>query len=449
MSDARQGAYEILQQVEQGGYSDLVLDRWLSQHPALDIRDKALLTELVYGVLRLRGRIDFALEKFCNQPLERLEPAALRLLRIGTYQLLELDRVPERAAVHATVELARRSGMERLVGLVNGVLRSLAREAASIEWPSRDKPRPYMQHVCSLPGWITKEMMRLLPNIEAVALAENMAQQPPLSLRVNSLKTSRDQFLKALEMAGHEARPCKYAAAGVVVEKRGEEPLPGNREGWYQVEDEASMLVTELLDPQPGERILDACAAPGGKTTHIAMATENQSEITALDLHEHRVGLIEQGARRLGCKNIDARQWDMTAVPDFVAAERFDRILVDAPCSGLGVLRRNPESRWTRKAVDIKKLARLQLAILERAAPLVKPGGSLVYSLCTFTSRETEDVVQAFLEEQKGFVRENPTGSVPAVWADLLTEEGALRSWPHRHDGMDAFYAVRFRKNGS
>jgi len=449
VSDARQGAFEILQQVEKGGYSDLMLDKWLTQHPELDPRERGLLTSLVYGVLRLRGRLDFALGKFCNQQLDRLEPGALRLLRIGAYQLLELDRVPERAAVHSTVELARQCGLERVSGLVNGVLRALARESTSLEWPERDKPRPYMEHVCSLPGWIAKEMMRLLPNVEAVALAEAMAQQAPFTLRVNTLKVTREKLLSALDAAGHQARPCAYAPDGVVIEDRGSDPLPGNREGWYQVQDEASMLVTHLLDPQPGERILDACAAPGGKTTHIAMMTQNQSPIIALDLHDHRVELIKQGARRLGCEQVDARQWDLKATPDFLEPESFDRILVDAPCTGLGVLRRNPESRWSRKSTDVKKLAKLQVTILDRVAPLLKPGGVLVYSLCTFTSRETEDVVQEFLETHSDFVREKVAQSGSVDWDMMLTKDGAFRSWPHQHGGMDAFYAVRFKKNGA
>ncbi len=446
MTDARQGAYEILQRVEEGGYSDLLLDGWLQKHPEIDPRERGLLTELVYGVLRLQGRLDFALTGFCNQPLDRLEPGARRLLRIGAYQLLELDRVPERAAVHATVDLAKRVGMERVSGLVNGVLRSLAREAGNIAWPKPDKPRPYMEHVCSLPGWIAKEMMRLLPNAEAIALAEAMAQPAPLTLRVNTLKICRDDYMSALAGAGHQARACAYAPEGVVIEKRGDMPLPGNREGWYQVQDEASMLVPRLLDPQPGERVLDVCAAPGGKTTHIAALTGNRADIVALDLHAHRVELIRQGAARLGCDRIDARQCDLTEPIAFLEPESFDRILVDAPCSGLGVLRRNPESRWRRKPGDVRQLEELQRTILDRVAPLLKPGGVLVYSLCTFTTRETDDVVRSFDEAHRNIARDDLHGVISAGLQELLTEAGALRSWPHRHAGMDGFFAARFRK---
>lgn len=444
--DARYGAFEILQRVEQGGYADRLLDGWLGRHPNFAPREKGLLTELVYGVLRLRGRLDFALAGFCDQPFEKLEPKARLLLRLGAYQLLELDRVPDRAAVHATVKLARECGLERLTGLVNGVLRTLARGREQIEWPDRKKPRPYMEHVCSLPAWIAREMMRLLPNREATALAEAMAGQPPMTLRVNTLKIARDTYLDALQEAGHRARPCNYAPEGVVIEERAQAEFPGDLAGWYQVQDEASMLISHLLQPQPGERILDACAAPGGKTTHLAALTDNRSEIVALELHPQRVELIRRGMHRLGCENIDARQWDLTDSPDFLEPESFDRILVDAPCSGLGVLRRNPESRWNRKPGDIPKLVALQGTILDRVAGLLKPGGSLVYSVCTFTSRETDHVVATFLDNRKEFILDDLATYLPETWHPLFFDKTGLRSWPHRHDGMDAFFAVRMRK---
>lgn len=444
--DARSGAYEILQRVEEGGYADLLLDSWLTRRPGFDPRERGLLTELVYGVLRLRGRLDFALAPLCKQKLTRLEPGALRLLRLGAYQLLELDRIPRHAAVHATVDLARQVGLDRVSGLVNGVLRSLDREQATIPWPTPETPRPYLQHVCSLPVWLAKELMRQLPNVEAIAFGEALATAAPFSLRVNSLKTDRDSYLAKLEQAGHTARPSHYAPEGVIIEQRGDGRLPGDEEGLYQVQDEASMLMAHLLGAGQGETLLDGCAAPGGKTTHLAALTGNQSRIIALDKHPHRVELIKLGAERLGCTVIEPREWDLTETPDFIEAATVDRILLDAPCSGLGVLRRNPESRWNRTSVDVAELAGLQKHMLKKVAPLLKPGGHLLYSVCTFTSRETEDVVDDFLATQPEFVLEDLREEVPEGWFDLLTERGTLRSYPHRHDGMDAFFAARFRK---
>jgi len=445
-NDARSGAYEILSRVEEGGYADLLLDAWLARHPGFDPRERGLLTELVYGVLRLRGRLDFALSGFCKQKLERLEPGALRLLRLGAYQLLELDRVPARAAVHASVELAKQAGLERVAGLVNGVLRALDRGRNDIEWPTTETPRPYLVHVCSLPGWLAKELMRQLPNAEAVAFGEALAQPAPYTLRVNTLKTERDVYLRQLADSGHVARPCRYAPEGVVIEQRGEGPLPGDAEGLYQVQDQASMLIAHLLGARAGEMLLDACSAPGGKTTHLAALTENGSSIFALDKHEQRVGLVKRGAQRLGATTIDARAWDLTEQPEFIAPQSLDRVLLDAPCSGLGVLRRNPESRWTRSAADVKELAGLQRQLLGNVAPLLKSGGTLLYSVCTFSAAETDAVVDNFLAGHSEFERDDLHAYLPEAWHELLTAQGTLRSYPHRHDGMDAFYAARLRR---
>jgi 16S rRNA (cytosine967-C5)-methyltransferase len=445
--DARYGAFQILQRVEQGGYADRLLDSYLNRHPTMEARERGLLTELVYGILRLRGRLDFALSLFSRQKLQRLEPEALLLLRLGAYQLLELDRIPAHAAVHATVELAHQVGMGRISGLVNGTLRTLQRERDTIAWPTPDNLRAYLQHVCSLPNWLAKELLRQFPNIESRALAEALTEAAPQALRVNTLKTDRESFLAALAEAGHLARPCRYLSEGVILEKRVAQMLPGDRDGWYQVQDEASMLIAHLLDTQPGEKVLDACAAPGGKTTHIAALTNNQAHILALDRHSRRVELINQGAERLGCQGIETRTWDLTEEPGFLEHESFDRILVDAPCSGLGVLRRNPESRWSRQPADIGELAALQQTILRQVAPLLRSGGHLLYSVCTFTAAETDVVVKDFLGSHPDFVQEDLRTLLPTEWTELTTDTGSVRTLPHHHDGMDAFFAVRFVKS--
>ncbi|OEU72372.1 MAG: 16S rRNA (cytosine(967)-C(5))-methyltransferase [Desulfuromonadales bacterium C00003093] len=441
----RRAAYEILLRVDEGAFADLVLDTTLNRSQ-LDSRDRGLVTELVYGALRLRGRVDFALSQFCDRPLHRLQPGVLRLLRLGAYQLLELDRIPAHAAVNSSVELARELEMDQATGLINGVLRALARGKADIDWPDASNIRRYLQHVCSMPVWLSKELMRLLPNAEARALGEALAQPAPYSLRVNTLKTKRDQLLTALAEAGHRAHPCSYVPEGILIDKRGDGPLPGDAEGWYQVQDEASMLIAHLLDVQPGQRILDCCAAPGGKTTHIAVLTDNRAEIVALDKYPQRVALIDQGAERLGCSSIAAREWDLSEKPDFLAPASFDRVLLDAPCSGLGVLRRNPESRWNKSAVNLRELAVLQRQLLGNVAPLVKSGGRLLYSVCTFSWAETDEQVTTFLADHPEFQLEDLREQAPPEWAELFTEKGTLRSYPHRHAGMDAFFAARFRR---
>ena len=423
----------------------MVLDATLSRSE-LDPRDRRLVTELVYGILRLRGKIDFALTQFCDRPLKRLQPEILWLLRMGAYQLLELDRIPAHAAVNSTVELARELQLDKATGLVNAVLRSLERGRFDIPWPTPERIKPYLQHVCSLPVWLTKELMRLLPNVEAQALGESLTSVPPLTLRCNSLKIDRERLLAELAKAGHQARPCFFAPEGIVIDQRSESPLPGDTEGWYQVQDEASMLMAHLLDVHPGQRILDSCAAPGGKTTHLAALTGHQAEIIALDKYPRRVELIQQGAQRLGCSSIVAREWDLTEPPEFLEMQSFDRVLFDAPCSGLGVLRRNPEGRWNKTSVNLRELAVLQRRILENIAKLVKPGGKLLYSVCTFSHCETDAIVESFLADHPEFELEKLNEQVPPDWVELFTDKGTFRSYPHRHGGMDAFFAARFQR---
>lgn len=444
-TDARSVAFEVLARVDEGAYADLALGSTLARLP--DARERALATELVYGVLRRRARLDFALAPFCRQPLAKLEPAVLRLLRLGAYQLLELDRVPTRAAVHASVELAKRLGLQRVGGLVNGVLRALDRGRHSIPWPDpAAAPAAYLEHVLSLPGWLARRWLQEQGLAEARKLAAAMQEPAPFTLRVNTLRCHREELLAAFAAAGHQARATAFAPEGVTLLKRREAGLPGEERGDFQVQDQASMLVPHLLGPRPGERLLDACAAPGGKTSQLAALAGNRAEILALDLHPQRAALVTAGAERLGCRGITARAWDMTRVPDFLAPASFDGILVDAPCSGLGVLRRNPELRWRRNPGDLRRLAELQGAILATAAPLLRPGGRLVYSVCTQTPEETGEVLAGFLAAHPDFEREDLRPLSPPHWAPLFDDSGALRSLPHRHDGMDAFWAVRLRR---
>ncbi|PLX94292.1 MAG: 16S rRNA (cytosine(967)-C(5))-methyltransferase RsmB, partial [Desulfuromonas sp.] len=388
---ARQIAYSVLQRVDEGAFADLALDAALQQARGLDPRERGLATELVYGTLRQRGRLDFALARFCRQPLAKVEPRVLTLLRLGAYQLLLLDRVPARAAVHETVELAKRLRLERATGFINGILRALLRGEQSIPWPDpQSQPAAALQHLYSLPPWLAKRWRRQWGDAGALAYAEAMQQAPPFTLRVNRLRIEREAFLQALNDAGHQAEATTYAPEGVVLLRRGEAPLPGSDAGWFQVQDEASMLIAHLLAPQKGEQILDGCAAPGGKTTHLAALSENTATITALELHSQRVELIDQGVARLGCRGITSHCWDFTSAPPFVAAASCDAILVDAPCSGLGVLRRNPEIRWRRDAGQIREMVVRQKEILAAAATCLRPGGRLLYSICTQTPEEAE-----------------------------------------------------------
>ena len=442
--DPRRLAFDILERVLGGGYADRTLDAALQRYPQLDPRDRGLATELVYGVLRQQGRLDYALSAFCKQPLAKLENRVLLVLRLGAYQLLCLDRVPDSAAVDTTVQLTRQLKLERATGFVNGILRALGRGKDALTWPDAGRePLLHLQHALSLPPWLAQRWLLELGASEAQQLAAALLEPAPFSVRVNTLKIDREHFLAALAATGHRGEATRFAPEGVIIRERAPAPLPGDVEGWYQVQDEASMLVAHLLAPQPGEQLLDVCAAPGGKTTHLAALTGNRAVITALDLHPQRLRLVQQGAARLGCTGITARSWDMTLFPPFLPSASCDGVLVDAPCSGLGVLRRNPEARWRLQPADVTVLAERQAMILTQAAALVIPGGRLVYAVCTLTPEETDHQVAAFLSRHPDFCRQPLAELVPAGWRELLDAQGCLRSWPHRF-GLDGFFAARF-----
>ena len=444
--DARRLAYDVLTRVDEGAYSDLVLDAALGAVPDLDPRDRALATELVYGVLRRRGSLDFILKSFCRQPLKKLQPNVLRLLRLGVYQLRYLDRIPERAVVHSMVELSRRCGLDRASGLVNGVLRSYLREPQRVVWPDPDQdPLGWMEHSLSLPRWLAQRWLAQYGSEDALTLAKSQLTAAPVTLRVNTLKLSREAFMTHLEQVGIVAEATRFAPEGVILPHAGDLPrLPGRQEGWYQVQDEASMFMAHLLSVEPGQRVLDACAAPGGKTTHIAALTDNRAEILAVDLHPQRLEVLQRGASRLGCEHIRTLACDMTNRCETLKLQYFDRVLVDAPCSGLGVLRRNPESRWRRQPSDIKVLAETQRQILHQVAELVVPGGLLLYSLCTTTPEESTQVVADFLASHPGYVQINLANRVPEHWAPLFDDCGQLVTRTGVHGRMDCFFAAGF-----
>lgn len=446
--DARSIAFQVLCRVEDGAYSDLALDSALSAVPALDSRERGLATELVYGTLRRRGSLDYILNTYCRQSLAKLEPQALCLLRLGVYQLFYLDKIPQRAAVHSTVELARQMRLERVTGLVNGILRSCLREPERVKWPQLERdPVGWLTHRQSLPAWLATRWLAEFGQEDAVALAEAVSQVPPTTVRVNLLKTDRDSFIQKLANLDVVATATRYAPEGVVVERGGLRVLKGDDLQLYQVQDEASMLIAHLVAPRAGEALLDVCSAPGGKTTHLAALTENKAEIVAMDLHPQRLDLLRDSAERLGCSSITTQVWDMTQPCTALAGKTFDRVLVDAPCSGLGVLRRNPESRWRRTEADVLRLAKLQGEILTNAAKLVSPDGLLLYSLCTTTAEESREVIERFLAKHPDFVQEDLRAQVPECWRELFDDQGRFMTLTTRHDGMDCFFATALRRN--
>lgn len=450
-ANPRHVAFDILLRIEKDrSYADILLDRELSGG-ALQGPDRGLLTELVYGVLRHQGTLDHIINQFSRQKVEKLERVVLILLRLGLYQTIFLDRIPISAAVNETVKLAKFLA-PRSAGFINAVLRTVDRERHEIRYPDRQlDPVAFLAARYSHPSRIIGQWIEQLGMDEAESLAESMSEAPPLTLRTNTLKISRDSLIARLAGEGAIAVATRFSPDGLNITAR--IPLAGLlsfKEGLCTIQDESSQLAALFLSPQPGERVLDLCAAPGGKATHLAQIMENRGSILASDTVVRKLPLIEENAQRLGISIITVIPLDVSGTTPLsghhsLDSGRFDRILVDAPCSGFGVLRRNPEGKWWKMPADIKELASLQKAILRNAASLLKEEGTLLYATCSTTIEENEAVITDFLSKQPDFMLEDLRELFPA-YTELFTEEGFFRSWPHRH-GMDGFFAARLRKN--
>jgi 16S rRNA (cytosine967-C5)-methyltransferase len=443
---------------------DVLLDRALARS-SFDHRDRALAVELTYGVLRRLATIDWRLEPVLNKPLARLPVAVQMALRLGAYQLLYLNRIPQSAAVNESVNLARAFALtvgRDWSGLVNAVLRGLLRHPAQ-PWPSMDPDAAQAFAVrYSVPSWLSHRWIARLGLDSAEVACEGVSEAPPLTLRVNQLVTSREALLERFGQAGIAAKPTSVSPFGIQIEEGGAVPsLPGFTEGAFYVEDEAAQLVPLLLDPQPGDTVLDACAAPGGKTTHLADLMQNKGTILAVDQKYARLDILQSNCRRLGVRNVvpivgDIRQpceWipiiEAAGSPSVkktvVAKVSFDRILVDAPCSGLGVLRRHPEAKWRKHEQTLPRHHTLQRQILEAVAPCLRPGGVLVYSTCSTEPEENEDVIEGFCRTHTEFQRESVGPWLPTSAQRFVTDHGDLSTIANRFS-MDGFYAARLRK---
>jgi 16S rRNA (cytosine967-C5)-methyltransferase len=408
-----------------GAFSNLAIPAELDR-AGLGARDRALASELAYGTLRKRIPIDAALSGASARPLEAIDPDPLGVLRLGAYQLMFM-RVPVHAAVGETVAMAP----PRSRGFVNAVLRSLAREP----WRAPDSTDDEgISLRTGLASWAVAELRRVLPDDEVESAASALASPAPLTLRANTCRMDVDGLESALVRAGH--RPERGRLHPGVLRLAGGAPgrLPGYEEGWFAIQDEASVLVGAAVEARSGDRILDACAGPGGKAAHLACEAGTEGLVVAADVHPRRSGLVRATARRLGLR-IEVLVED--ARRSALAPGAFDAVLVDAPCSGLGAARRRPELLWRPEKDHLSSLARLQVAILAGASAAVKTGGRLIYSVCTFPRAETDAALRAFVSKQPDFE------PLPVPGPD--GPSAVHRVWPHRH-GTDAMFYAGFRR---
>jgi len=439
VSQARYEALRILIRVEQDrAFADIALEHALDQ-ARLDPRDAGLCTEIVYGTLRWRRYLDWRLGPHCKRPLAKLDPWVRTLLRLTAYQIFFLDRVPRWAAVDEAVSLARlKARTPGPAEFVNAVLRALVRATEPPPLPASAVES--LATRLSFPDWIASRWVARYGAREAEALMAAMNGRPPMTIRANALRASREVLARRLrdeELA--ETRPTELAPEGLVVERGIVARWAAFAEGWCAIQDEASMLIARLLDPQPDELVADVCAAPGTKATHLAELMQNRGAIIAMDAHGGRLKLVARAAGRLGATIIQVHAGTVaTLAPRWRA--RCDRALVDAPCSNLGVLRRTPDVKWRRTEDELGRLQAKQRGILVAAASLVKPAGRLVYATCSLEPEENEDVLRPFLER-------HPEWQVdpPVHFAVSPDTGGCIRCLPHVH-GTDGFTAIRLRR---
>ncbi|MCH2410257.1 16S rRNA (cytosine(967)-C(5))-methyltransferase RsmB [Myxococcota bacterium] len=445
-TQARLLAIRVLDRVESSGaFSDLSLSAALARS-TLAPSDRALATELLYGTLRWRGRLDFLLAQVLDRKLSEVESVVRSILRIGAYQLAVMTKIPASQAVDKTVNCAKVLGAQRATGFINGVLRNLNRKLESIDFPPLDTdPLAHIVNSLSLPEWIAARWIKRYGAKDAAALAAAANQKPPLTIRTNIRRQSREKLMSKLNDGPYDVQACPVARYGLTIKGRlipGEDPA--FRNGFFTVQDEASQAVVDLLDPQPGDIVLDACAAPGTKATAIAERVQETGHVIAVDKHERRLALVGRDARRLGLQNIELRCLDTTRQLDELGAIKFDRVLIDAPCSGLGTIRRNPDARWRVKAEDPSRLAEIQKLLLKEGIDRLKPGGVLVYSTCTLEPEENDHVVDAVLSLRRN-CRLSDRDDLPATLHDWIDKRGLMRAYPHL-TGADGFFAAQITK---
>lgn len=441
-SPARQLTFETLQAIERGAYADVALHRAFSRQ-SLEGRDRALVTELVYGSIRRQRTLDALIDALGKKTAQQQPMTVRLLLRLGFYQLRYLDSIPPSAAVNTTVNLAKANGQGRLSGVVNGILRQYLRLRSQAEDPLRLPADPVaaigIRH--SFPDWIVRLWQSQIGLEETEVLCDWFNRPPYLDVRVNPLQTHRTEVQSAFEAHHIPCEPIAHVSQGLrLLEHIGDlAQLPGYAEGWWSVQDASAQLVALLVDPQPGQTVIDACAAPGGKATHLAELMGDTGTVWACDLPgkqqaiSPRLQKVIENAQRLGLSSIKPSPGDSRNRPNLTGIA--DRVLIDAPCSGLGTLHRHADARWRQSPASVAQLSQLQSDLLRSAAQWLKPEGRLIYVTCTLNPQENQAVVQQFLDHHPDWQILPPPESLQG----FASGAGWVQIWPHHHE-MDGFF---------
>lgn len=443
--NVREAALDLLEAVEKNqSYSNLLLNHAIEKNQ-LPSKDIGLLTEMVYGTLQRKMTLDYFLKPFIN-PSRKLETWVVQLLRVTLYQMVYLDKIPDRAAIYEAVEIAKKRGHKGIASMVNGVLRSVQREGLpSLE--EIDDPIERLAIETSHPTWLVSRWVEQLGFERAKAMCEINLVAPMQTARVNRTLATREECMEYLEDEGFDVEASPIIPEAIKCLRGNLAASNTFKNGCLTIQDESSMLVAYALDVQQDEKILDACAAPGGKTTHLAEKMGDTGEVISLDLHEHKVSLIVSNAKRLGLKNVTARKMDSRQAGEAFPAESFDRILLDAPCSGLGVMRRKPDMKYTKQERDLYQLQTIQQDLLKSVAPLLKKGGILVYSTCTVDKEENQQVINQFLADNPQFEGDLSMKQRMPEAIQPLINDFELQVLPQDF-GSDGFYIACLRKKG-
>ena len=425
-----------------------VMEDVLSKTIQLTRKDRTLLYALVYGVLRWRGRLDWIIEHFSKIGLDRIDLTVLNILRLGLFQIVYLNRIPVSAAVNTAVEMAKSAVAPWVVRYVNGLLRSAAREYQHLPYPDIEKdPVSALAVKKSFPQWLLKRWLDRFGLEETVRLCDAVNTIPPITVRTNTLKTTRTILMESLDGVAEKIAPTHCAPDGVsfINPATSIPEMESFRNGFFQVQDEAAQLITLLLNPQPAETVLDACAGLGGKTGHIAQMMKNHGKLVALDNNEQKLLLLASEMSRLGISIVVPRIYDLNEPLNPKSFGTFDRILLDAPCSGLGVLRRNPDAKWKLSKQNLAQYHKKQICFLDNMANLLKPSGVMVYAVCSTEPEENEAVIKVFLNKHKEFVIENNSAGLAPETCLLVDKSGYLITYPHLNN-MDGFFAACLRR---
>lgn len=439
--NVRDAALTILLAVDKNqAYSNLLLHQTIEKYK-LDVKDRGLLTEITYGTLQHKITLDYYLEPFIRG---KVDLWVRWLLRMSLYQMHYLSRIPAHAAVNEAVEIAKRRGHKGIASMVNGILRSILREGVRSTADIEDSVERLAIET-SHPQWLVERWVESYGYEETADMLRENNIPPVQTVRVNTTKATVENVLTTLEREGVKAVRSEVMPECVHLQTGQAARTAAFRHGLITIQDESSMLPANVLNPQPGMKVLDMCAAPGGKTTHMAEKMQNEGSILSMDLHPKKLDLIEENTARLGLEIVQTAPIDGRKAASFLPKESFDAVLVDAPCSGLGVMRRKPDIKYTKREEDLESLQTIQLAILDNAAQVLKPGGRLVYSTCTVDKRENEGTVEAFLSQHPEMESERLTNLPEKLLAKQ--NNGMLQVFPQDF-GSDGFFVAAFRKKG-